>query len=105
MDLYYNTVHNITQIWFEYLKIFARLGYLLLTEVHKLLPFRVTLNLLTCFHAEGVSILNWAIMRDEMWVTDVKKYRYCRYLHNIRNIDIKIDIFDSIVCFFLTCKV
>ncbi len=30
-------------------------------------------------------------------ISDVKKYRY---LHNIKSNDIKIDVFDSIVCFF-----
>ncbi len=36
----------------------------------------------------------------EMNNSDVKKYRYYRYLYNIRSIDIKIDAFASIVCFF-----
>ncbi len=35
--------------------------------------------------------------------SDAVKYRYYRYLHNIESIDIKIDVFDSMV-FFLSFK-
>ncbi len=33
-------------------------------------------------------------------ISDAKNYRHYWYLHNIRSIDFKIDVFNSIVCFF-----